>query len=152
MRCFCNGFFVFIPQYLVRVPIFKEERFPTVFLSSSKAEPYDKKNAPPVNIVRHVNGQFLSGDMVPRISRSYDPSSYEENVQTKGRDDDGVGSDKKRPPKGLSPRREEEMPLISEEDADEEGFEVAASSSDNDTNTKRKKIYGAIFHRTKKKG
>mmetsp|Transcript_14204 Transcript_14204/g.34245 ORF Transcript_14204/g.34245 Transcript_14204/m.34245 type:complete len:1271 (+) Transcript_14204:143-3955(+) len=138
-------------KYLVRVPIFKEERFPTVFLSSSKAEPYDKENAPPVNIVRHINGQFLSGDMVPRISRSYDPASHAEKVQTKGRYNDGVDGDKQRSPKGSSLKREEEMPLISEEDDDEEGFEVAASSSsDNDTHTKRKKIYGAIFHRTKK--
>jgi hypothetical protein len=57
-------------QHLVRVPIFKEERYRAIPLSGGSAEPYKQSDAPPINIVRHIDGQFLSGDMVPRRENS----------------------------------------------------------------------------------
>jgi hypothetical protein len=52
-------------QYLMRVPIFKEQRYHSIPLPTCSASPYNPKDASPINIVRHVDGQFLSGDMVP---------------------------------------------------------------------------------------
>jgi hypothetical protein len=63
-------FFDFVFQYLIRVPIFKEQRYHSIPLSGGWAEPYDESNAPPVNIVQHVDGQYLSGDMVPKRENS----------------------------------------------------------------------------------
>jgi hypothetical protein len=55
---------------LIRVPIFKEERYRAIPLSGGSAEPYNKSEAPPLNIERHIDGQYLSGDMVPRRENS----------------------------------------------------------------------------------
>lgn len=66
----------------MRVPIFKEQRYHSVPLSSCSARPYNAKDAPPINITRHVDGQFLSGDMVP--TRAKDEAKQEKKKdQTK---------------------------------------------------------------------
>lgn len=57
-------------QYLMRVPVYKEQRFHSIPLSGGSVEPYDASNAPPINIVKHVDGQFLSGEMVPKRENS----------------------------------------------------------------------------------
>lgn len=51
-------------QYGVRVPIFKEERFASIPLAGGFAEPYDPTSHPPPNIVRRINGQVLTGNMI----------------------------------------------------------------------------------------
>lgn len=49
----------------MNVPIFKTERFPAIALSGGSVEPYDPETAPNVHIAKHVDGQMLTGDMVP---------------------------------------------------------------------------------------
>lgn len=60
----------YILQHLIRVPVFKEQRYTSIPLSGGSAEPFEKSEAPPINIVRHVDGQYLSGDMIPRRENS----------------------------------------------------------------------------------
>ncbi|KAG7350731.1 C2 domain containing protein [Nitzschia inconspicua] len=57
-------------QHLIRVPVFKEERYHSIPLAGGSAEPYDKSKSPPINIVKHVDGQYLSGDMIPKRENS----------------------------------------------------------------------------------
>ena len=61
--------FFFLLQYLMRVPILKEEHFPSEPAISSSSAPYNASNAddpqPAVHIVNHIHGQRLWGDMVP---------------------------------------------------------------------------------------
>ena len=54
----------------MRVPIFKEERFSSIPLAGGSAVPYDPKNAPNVNIVKRINGQHLTGEMIPQRETS----------------------------------------------------------------------------------
>jgi hypothetical protein len=56
-------YFVFV-QYGARVPIFKEEHFPSIPLAGGFAEPYYPSDEPPPNIVRRINGQVLTGKMI----------------------------------------------------------------------------------------
>jgi hypothetical protein len=51
-------------QYGTRVPIFKEERFPSIPLAGGFAKPYDPSDEPTPNIVRRINGQVLIGKMI----------------------------------------------------------------------------------------
>jgi hypothetical protein len=88
--------------------------------------------APPINIVRHINGQSLSGDMVPTIERFY-----------KQPNDEDMDVEKKRCTKVVGFKTGEVTPLLEEE---EEGFEV---TPDNDT--LGKKVYGTIFRQVKKR-
>jgi hypothetical protein len=55
---------------LVNVPIYKTERYPAIPLSGGSVEPFDAKDAPPVNVAKHVDGQLLIGDMVPKRENS----------------------------------------------------------------------------------
>jgi hypothetical protein len=112
-------------KYLARVPIFKEERYPTVFLASSSAVPYDRMKALPINIVRHINGQSLSGDMVPTTERFYKQPNDEDSDKETKRCTKVVG---------------EVTPLL------EEGEE---KTPDNDT--LGKKVYGTIFRQVEKR-
>ena len=56
--------FCLFVQYGARVPIFKEERFASTPLAGGFAEPYDPAFQPPPNIVRCINGQVLTGNMI----------------------------------------------------------------------------------------
>lgn len=60
----------YILQHLIRVPVFKEQRYKSIPLSGGSVEPFKKSEAPPINIVRYVDGQYLSGDMIPRRENS----------------------------------------------------------------------------------
>lgn len=51
-------------NYGHRVPVFKEERYASVPLAGGSAKPYNPSNDLPINIVRRVNGQVLTGEMV----------------------------------------------------------------------------------------
>lgn len=51
---------------MMRVPIFKEKRFVSIPLAGGSAVPYNPKTAPPVNIVKRINGQLLQGEMIPK--------------------------------------------------------------------------------------
>ena len=62
-------------QYLLRVPIFKEERFPYEPAISSSSIPYEPKHN--INIVRHMGGQRLYGDMVMYRESSCDDSEVD---------------------------------------------------------------------------
>ena len=52
------------------MPIYKEQRYNSIPLSGGWAVPYDQSEASTVNIVKRVDGQYLSGDMVPRRENS----------------------------------------------------------------------------------
>lgn len=71
---------------MIRVPTFKEERYHSIPLSGGSAEPYDESEAPPINIVKHVDGQYLCGDMVPIRENS---RAEEKRKQKQERDADG---------------------------------------------------------------
>jgi hypothetical protein len=53
-------------QYSVQVPVFKTERYSSIPLSGGSATPYIAEEAPPVNIVKRIDGQYISWDMVPK--------------------------------------------------------------------------------------
>mmetsp|Transcript_30267 Transcript_30267/g.71318 ORF Transcript_30267/g.71318 Transcript_30267/m.71318 type:complete len:91 (-) Transcript_30267:12-284(-) len=55
----------FRSKYLMRVPIWKEERFPFEPAISSSSVPYNA-HPRPVKIVTRIHGQRLWGDMVPQ--------------------------------------------------------------------------------------
>ena len=64
---------------MMRVPIFKEKRFISIPLAGGSAVLYNPKTAPPVNIVKRINGQLLQGEMIPRRGKSattFNNSSY----------------------------------------------------------------------------
>jgi len=66
-------------QYMMRVPIFKEKRFISIPLAGGSAVPYNPKTAPPVNIVKRINGQLLQGEMIPKrgkLATTMNNSSY----------------------------------------------------------------------------
>lgn len=73
----------------MRVPIFKEQRYHSIPLSSCSARPYNAKDDPPINIVRNVNGQYLSGEMVPK-RECYE--KHKEQNQTLSRSSEGGGT------------------------------------------------------------
>lgn len=52
-------------QYAVRVPIFKEERFGAIPLAGGFAVPYDVAAGAEPKIVKRINGQVLTGEMIP---------------------------------------------------------------------------------------
>eukprot|EP00536_Pseudo-nitzschia_multiseries_P008187 jgi/Psemu1/197457/e_gw1.204.74.1 len=72
-------------KYLMRVPILKEERFPSVPAISSSSVPYNA-HPRPVNVVRRIHGQRLWGDMVPyRAYNRAENEVCEEEVQSDAR-------------------------------------------------------------------
>lgn len=55
----------FLSQYLLRVPVFKEERFYDDPLPSSHAERFDSSTVGNINVIDRKYGQLLKGDMIP---------------------------------------------------------------------------------------
>jgi hypothetical protein len=83
-------------KHLARVPIFKEERFSSIPLAGGHCEPYDPKDAPPVHITRRVNGQSLSGDMIPTRQNIY-KNDDEKDEDDNDHDNKGDASPEKVP-------------------------------------------------------
>ena len=71
-------------QYLLRVPIFKEERFPYEPAISSSSVPYDAKHSTLPKIVKRMKGQRLWGDMVPCREKNCDDIQEEGEEEQDG--------------------------------------------------------------------
>jgi len=112
----CNLLF----QHLIRVPVFKEERFHSIPLSGGSAEPWEDTNeAPPIHVVRHVDGQFMSGEMVPKREkkRSKEVSRTKEMLEASRNGNDNVTS-----PISAHNRRAELTPLLEVNEAEYGSF------------------------------
>jgi hypothetical protein len=53
-------------QYLMRVPVYKEERFFDDPVPSSFAEPFDRSKFGDAKIIDRKFGQLLKGEMIPQ--------------------------------------------------------------------------------------
>ena len=102
----------------MRVPIFKEERFHSVPLAGGSCVPYDPQNAPPVNIVKRINGQRLTGEMIPKRE---DPAG-KFNAKNNNKLSSPSSPSSKVPVviSATSATKDETIPLLEEDDEDEE--------------------------------
>ena len=77
------------------MPIFKEERYQSIPLAGGHAEPYNKSGQPTINIVHHVDGQYLVGDMVPKRENSQAEEAKKKKEVSLGKKDDLLGGPSK---------------------------------------------------------
>ena len=108
---FTHFSFILLAQYGVRVPIYKEERYASIPLAGGFAEPYNPaKNTPP-NIVKRINGQVLTGDMI--MKREDPASEFKARKTMEAEIPDFISME--------FPRNDEMAPLLEDDDEDQYG-------------------------------